>query len=139
MAAKEGVEKTKLLAEGRDAGVNFAAVQKLTRQAPLPGINSSLSKQVFGADISKGIAYVGAPSDAGGYTIVRVVKASDAPASNPEQLKSIAQRLSSQASGDINNAYLTALKDSIKVEMKKGVVDAKKVDPIELDTSPKKS
>jgi peptidyl-prolyl cis-trans isomerase D len=139
MAAKEGVEKTKLLADGRDAGLTFTPVQKLTRQAPLPGVNSSLSKQVFAADIAKGMAYVGAPSDAGGYTIVRVVKASDAPASNPEQLKSIAQRLSGQASGDVNNAYLTALKDSIKVEIKKGVVDAKKTDPSATDTSPKKS
>jgi peptidyl-prolyl cis-trans isomerase D len=129
LATKEGVEKTKQLAEGRDAGLTFSAVQKLTRQAPLPGINANLSKQVFGADISKGIAYVGAPSDAGGFSIVRVVKAIEPAAPNADQLKSVAQRLSGQASGDINNAYLTALKDSIKVEMKKGVADAKKADP----------
>jgi peptidyl-prolyl cis-trans isomerase D len=138
MAVKEGVEKTKLVASGKDAGLSFGPVQKLTRQSGAPGINSTLSKQTFAADISKGIAYVGAPTDAGGYSVVRVVKAVEPQPPTPDQLKSVAQRLSGQNGSDVNNAYLTALKDSIKVEMKKGVNAAKPEDAKAAGAAPKK-
>jgi peptidyl-prolyl cis-trans isomerase D len=128
LATKEGIEKTKTVANGGEAGLTFAAVQKLTRQGTVPGVNAALSKQAFAVDISKGIAYVGAPSDAGGYSIVRVVKAIEAEAANAEKLKGISQRLVGQSGADVTNAYLTALKDSIKVEIKKGAVPAKKDD-----------
>jgi peptidyl-prolyl cis-trans isomerase D len=128
LATKDGVEKTKLAANGSDAGLSFGAAQKLTRQSQVPGVNASLSKQVFAADVSKGLAYVGAPSDAGGFSVVRVVKAIDAEVANAEKIKGVAQRLAQQSSADINNAYLTSLKDSIKVEIKKGVTPAKAVD-----------
>jgi peptidyl-prolyl cis-trans isomerase D len=126
LAAKEGVEKTRAAANGDVGGLTFGAIQKLTRQGAAPGVNANLSKQVFGTDVSKGPAYVGAPSDAGGYSVVRVVKAVDAEVANAEKLKGIAQRLVGQTNGDITNAYLTSLKDSIKVEMKKGVTATKK-------------
>jgi peptidyl-prolyl cis-trans isomerase D len=129
LATKDGIEKTKLAANGSDAGLTFGAVQKLTRQSQVPGVNASLSKQVFAADVSKGLAYVGAPSDAGGFSVVRVVKAIDAEVANAEKIKGVAQRLAQQSSADINNAYLTSLKDSIKVEIKKGVAPAKAADP----------
>jgi peptidyl-prolyl cis-trans isomerase D len=129
LAVKDGVEKTKTVANGADAGLTFGATQKLTRQSQVPGVNANLAKQVFAADVSKGIAYLGAPSDAGGYSIVRVVKAVEPEIANAEKIKGVAQRLAQQSNADINNAYLTALKDSIKVEIKKGVTPAKSADP----------
>jgi peptidyl-prolyl cis-trans isomerase D len=142
MAVSEGIEKTKAVAAGRDVGLTFGAVQKLTRQGSVPGVNANLSKQVFSADLSKGLAVVGAASDAGGYSIVRVLKTIDAEAATPDKLKSVAQRLTGQSGNDISNAYLTSLKDSIKVEMKKGVAAAKKDDAASTDapkTPPAKS
>jgi hypothetical protein len=59
---------------------------------------------------------------------VRVVKAIEADTANAEKLKGVAQRLVGQSSNDVSNAYLTSLKDSIKVEIKKGVADTKKDD-----------
>jgi peptidyl-prolyl cis-trans isomerase D len=128
LAAKEGAEKTKAVANGNASGLTFGAVSKLTRQGGVAGVNSNLSKLVFAADVSKGPAYVGAPSDAGGYSIVRVTKAIEAETANAEKLKGIAQRLVGQSGNDVSNAYLTALKDSIKVEIKKGATPAKKDD-----------
>ncbi|MGL4231167.1 MAG: SurA N-terminal domain-containing protein [Casimicrobium sp.] len=141
LAAKEGAEKTKAIANGaKDVGVNFAAVTKLTRQGGAPGVNANLAKQIFAADVSKGPAFVGAASDAGGYSIVRVVKAIDAEAANAEKLKGIAQRLVGQSGADISNAYLTALKDSIKVEIKKGALaPAAKPDDAGAPATPPKS
>jgi peptidyl-prolyl cis-trans isomerase D len=129
LATKDGIEKTKAAASGANAGLVFGAPQKLTRQSSLPGVNANLAKQVFAADVSKGIAYVGGPSDAGGYGVVRVLKTIDAEPANAEKIKGIAQRLVQQSGGDINNAYLTSLKDSIKVEIKKGVTPAKSDEP----------
>jgi peptidyl-prolyl cis-trans isomerase D len=128
LAAKEGAEKAKAAASGNAAGLTFGAVQKLTRQGGAAGVNANLSKQIFATDVSKGAAYVAGPSDNGGYSIVRVVKAIEADTANAEKLKGVAQRLVGQSSNDVSNAYLTSLKDSIKVEIKKGVADTKKVD-----------
>lgn len=128
LAAKDGAEKLKAVASGSSAGLNFGVVQKLTRQGSQPGVNANLSKQVFAADLSKGAAHVGAASDSGGYSVVRVVKVIEADVTNPEKLKGVSQRLVGQSSNDVSNAYLTALKDSIRVEIKKGVADAKKDD-----------
>jgi peptidyl-prolyl cis-trans isomerase D len=135
LATKEGIEKTKAVANGDASGLTFGAVQKLTRQGNVAGVNANLSKQIFAADISKGVAYAGAPSDAGGYSIVRVVKGIEAETANAEKLKGIAQRLVGQSGNDVTNAYLTSLKDSIKVEMKKGATPAKKDEATGGDTS----
>ncbi len=139
LVAKDGIEKTKAVAEGSaTTGLVFGAPTKVTRQAGAPGLNTALLKQVFGADSTKGPAYVGAPSDAGGYSIVRVVKSIDAEAATGDKLKGIAQRLVGQSGADVTNAYLSALKDSIKVEIKKGVNDAKKTDAAGATPAPAK-
>jgi peptidyl-prolyl cis-trans isomerase D len=129
LAVKDGIEKTKAVANGANVGLTFGPAQKLTRQSPLPGVNANLTKQVFAVDVSKGVGYVGGPSDAGGYGIVRVLKAIEPEAANAEKIKGVAQRLVQQSSSDINNAYLTSLKDSIKVEIKKGITPAKSEEP----------
>jgi len=129
LAAKAGAEKLTATATGGQAGLTFGAAQKLLRQAPLPNVNQALAKQVFAADISKGPAYVGGTNDAGGYTIAKVVKVVDAEASTPDKTKALAQRLAGQGSGDLTNAYLGALKDRIKVEIKKGAIQEKAAEP----------
>ncbi len=129
LAAKEGVEKVKAVSNGaNDASLAFGAASKITRQSNVGGVNASLLKQLFAADVSKGVAYVGAPTDAGGYSVVRVLRAIEPEAANAEKLKSVAQRISGQAGSDVTNAYLTSLKDSIKVELKKGASVVKKDD-----------
>ncbi len=121
LAAKAGAEKVAAVAAGNDSGLSFGATQKLLRQAPVANVNQSLSKQVFAADLSKGGAVVGGANDAGGYTVVKVLKVVDPEAATADKLKSLAQRLSGQSGGDLTNAYLGALKEHIKVEVKKGV------------------
>ncbi|TAG84289.1 MAG: peptidylprolyl isomerase [Betaproteobacteria bacterium] len=139
LAAKDGAEKTQALLAGSTAtGLVFGAPAKVTRQSGAPGINAALLKQVFAADTAKGPAYVGAPSDTGGYSVVRVVKAIEAEAATGEKLKGVAQRLAGQSGADVTNAYLTALKDSIKVEIKKGIGDAKKADAASGTPAPAK-
>jgi len=125
LAAKAGAERVAALAAGKDANLTFGAAQKLVRQASLPNVNPALAKQVFAADLSKGPVVVGGPNDAGGYSVVKVQKVVEPEPATADKLKSLGQRLASQGGGDLSAAYLGALKDRIKVEVKKGAVTEK--------------
>ena len=125
LAAKAGAEKLALLAAGKDAGVTFAAAQKLLRQQPAPNINQALLKSVFAADLSKGEATAGGANDSGGYTLVKVLKVVQPEALAADKAKSLAQRLSGQNAGDLSNAYIGALKERVKVDIKKGAIPDK--------------
>lgn len=124
LAAKSGAEKLAALAAGKDAGLTFGAAQKLTRQSPLPNVNQALAKVVFATDVSNGPAAVGGGNDAGGYTVARVLKVIAAEAANPEKLKSLSQRLTGQNGADLSTAYLAALKERIKVDVKNNAIPA---------------
>ncbi len=124
LAAKSGAEKLAALSAGKDAGLTFGPAQKLTRQAPLPNVNQALAKSVFAVDVSKGPTAVGGANDAGGYTVAKVLKVIEPEAANAEKLKSLGQRLTGQGGADLSNAYLVALKERIKVEIKNNAIPA---------------
>ncbi len=124
LAAKAGAEKLAVLSAGKDAGLTFGPAQKLTRQAPLPNVNQALAKVVFAVDVSKGPAVVGGANDAGGYTVARVLKVIEPEVANADKMKSLSQRLTGQGGADLANAYLVALKERIKVEMKNSTAPA---------------
>ena len=125
LALKAGAEKLAAAKLGNDAGLTFSPVQKLMRQTPVPNVNQALSKITFAADLSKGAAVVGGTNDAGGYSIAKVLKVVEPEAATAEKLKSLSQRLASQSGGDLTNSYLAALKEHIKVEVKKGAIPDK--------------
>ena len=63
-------------------------------------------------------------NDAGGYTVAKVLKVIEPEAANAEKLKSLGQRLTGQGGADLSNAYLVALKERIKVEIKNSAIPA---------------
>ena len=125
LAAKAGAEKLAAAKSGNEAGLAFSPVQKLLRQSPLPNVNQPLAKLVFAADVTKGPTVVGGSNDAGGYTIAKVIKVVEPEAAAADKLKSLGQRLAGQGGADLTNAYLGALKEHIKVEIKKGAIPDK--------------
>lgn len=125
LALKAGGEKLAAAKSGNEAGLTFSPLQKLLRQAALPNVNQALSKAVFAADVSKSPAIIGGANDAGGFTVVKVIKVVEPEATTPDKLKSLSQRLSGQGGGDLTNAYLGALKDRVKVVVKKGAIPEK--------------
>ena len=125
LAVKAGAEKLAAAQSGNDSGLSFSPVQKLLRQSPLPNVNQALSKAVFAADVSKTGIVVGGTNDGGGYSIAKVLKVVEPEAATPEKLKSLSQRLAGQSGGDLTNSYLAALKEHIKVEVKKGAIPDK--------------
>ena len=125
LAVKAGTEKLAAAKAGNDAGLTFSPAQKLLRQAPVPNVNQALSKSVFAVDLTKSPAVVGGTNDAGGYTIAKVLKVVEPEVATPDKLKSLSQRLAGQGGGDLTNSYLAALKEHIKVEVKKGAIPEK--------------
>ena len=142
LTTKDGAEKLKVIAAGgTDSSLTFSPAQKLLRQGGLPGVNATLTKEIFVADVGKGPAYVGGPNDANGYTIARVLNVVEPEFANAEKIKSLGQRLVGQSGADVTNAYLTALKDSIKVTIRPGGVTSKpSIDaPVDPKSAPSKS
>jgi peptidyl-prolyl cis-trans isomerase D len=139
LAAKAGAEKLAAAKSGNDTGLTFSPVQKLLRQSPVPNVNAALSKQIFAADLSKSPAVVGGTNDAGGYSIAKVIKVVEPEAATPDKLKSLGQRLAGQGGGDLTNSYLAALKERIKVTVKKGAIPEKsdKLDKADKAAEPK--
>ncbi len=125
LALKAGGEKLAAAKSGNEAGLTFSPLQKLLRQAALPNVNQALSKSVFAVDVSKAPAILGGANDAGGYTVVKVIRVVEPEATTPDKLKSLSQRLAGQGGGDLTNAYLGALKDRVKVVVKKGAIPEK--------------
>ncbi len=125
LAIKAGAEKLTAAKSGNETGLVFSAAQKLLRQTSVPNVNQALAKTVFAADVSKGATVVGGANDAGGYTVVKVLKVIEPEAATPDKLKSLSQRLAGQGGGDLTNSYLAALKENIKVVVKKGTVSEK--------------
>ena len=125
LALKAGAEKLIAAKAGNDAGLTFSPVQKLLRQTPVPNVNQALSKSVFAADVSKSATVVGGTNDAGGYTIAKVLKVVEPEAATPDKLKSLNQRLAGQSGADLTTSYLAALKEHIKVQVKKGAIPDK--------------
>jgi peptidyl-prolyl cis-trans isomerase D len=133
LTLKIGQEKLKAIAGGAaDTALTFSPVQTLLRQRGSPGINAALTKEIFAADVSKGVAYVGGANDGGGYTITRVVKVVEPEIADAEKNKSLSQRLVGQNGADVTTAYLTALKDSIKVQIRPGAINK----PAPVDGAP---
>ena len=125
LAVKAAIEKVAAAKAGNEAGLTFTPAQKLLRQSPLPNVNQALSKSIFATDVSKGPAITGGGNDAGGYTVVKVLKLVEPDAATPDKLKSLNQRLAAQSGGDLTTSYLGALKDRVKVVLKKGAVPEK--------------
>jgi peptidyl-prolyl cis-trans isomerase D len=133
LAKKAGAEKVALVKGGNDSGLTFTPAQKLLRQASVPSVNAALAKAIFAADISAGLAVVGGPNDAGGYTISKVLKTVEPETATSDKLKSLNQRLTGQGGAELNNSYLAALKDRVKVVLKKGATldKSEKTDKVE--------
>ncbi|MBC7708426.1 MAG: SurA N-terminal domain-containing protein [Rhizobacter sp.] len=136
LAVKAGIENVASAKLGNEAGLTFTPAQKLLRQSPLPNVNQALSKSIFAVDLSKGTAIAGGANDAGGYTVVKVLKVIEPETATPEKLKSLNQRLAGQGGGDLTSSYLSALKDRVKVVLKKGAL-AEKTDKSEKAVEPK--
>jgi peptidyl-prolyl cis-trans isomerase D len=125
MAQKAGREKLALLAQGKDAGLNFDKPVTLTRNQTQPGFPPEALKQIFDANDRKLPAYAGAANERGGFSIYKVEKVIDAPAPDAAKLAAASARVGSEIGRELMTAYLAGLKADTEVKINQAALEKK--------------
>jgi peptidyl-prolyl cis-trans isomerase D len=128
LAKKAGRDKLALLEAGKtdkEAGVTFSKPALLTRNRPQPGFTNEGITRIFQTDPTKLPAYVGTPSDSGGFAIYRVVKVISPPEVDPAKIAAARARIGEMQSRELFDAYVNTLKDKAKVVINQANLEKK--------------
>jgi peptidyl-prolyl cis-trans isomerase D len=120
LAVKQGKEALAKLQQGGDAGVAFGAPLLVSRQKPT-GLPESAVRPVFQANAAKLPAYVGIDNPRGGYTLVKIARIVDLPATTDAQLRTYGDQLRQLAAQEQLSAYLASSREreGVKVNAEK--------------------
>ena len=128
LAKKAGREKLALLEAGKsdkEAGVAFSKPALLARNRPQPGFTNEGITRIFQADPAKLPAYVGTPSEGGGFAIYRIVKVIAPPEVDPAKIAAARARIGEMQSREVFEAYVNTLKDKAKVVINQANLEKK--------------
>jgi len=128
LAQKAGREKLALLEQGksdRDVSLQFAKPQPIARGRAQTGFSPDAVTRIFQADATKLPAYVGAPSEQGGFAIYRIVKVVQPPEPDAAKLAAAKGRIGEMQNREVFDAYVNALKAKAKVEINQTNLDKK--------------
>jgi peptidyl-prolyl cis-trans isomerase D len=112
-----GKEKLALLQQGKDAGLVFGKPVSLTRNQVQPGFPPDALLSIFHADPAKLPAYVGTPTEGGGYSIYKVAQVTTPPAPDAARVAAFNGRIGEQLGREMFNAYIASLKAKADVKI----------------------
>lgn len=120
LAAAEGQAALEKLKKGEAVKLNWSATQPvslLRRQ----GLHPQGAQAVFGADVSKLPAYVGADAPQGRFVIYRISKVNDIGNVDPQRKKALSKQLAEMAGQEQYLAYMTSLRQraNVKIDRKR--------------------
>ena len=115
LAQKEGMARLEQLRKGGDAGLTWGKPREVSRR-DAKGLAPELARQVVAADVSKLPAYVGVPSQEGGYVLLRISKVTEAPAA--ERSADTGQRLAAALGTAQYQAYVASLRSRADIEVR---------------------
>ena len=124
LAAKDGAARLAELQQGKAVNLAFDKPREFNRQQRQPGFTDEGINAIFRANATKLPAYVGAPNDKGGYSIYRITKVIDPPATD-DAVKSAVAQLSGQVNREVFQAYIGALKAKTDVVIHQQNLDKK--------------
>ncbi len=117
LAQAAGKEKLAQLQAGKDAGIVFGKPVSLTRNQAQPGFPPESLLGIFHADPAKLPAYVGTPSEDGGYSIYKVTQVITGPAPDAARVAAFNGRIGEQLGREMFNAYVASLKAKANVKI----------------------
>jgi peptidyl-prolyl cis-trans isomerase D len=117
LAQAAGKEKLALLEQSKDAGVTFGKPVTLTRNQAQPGFPPDALLRIFQADTAKLPAYVGAPSESGGFSIYKLLQVIRPPPPDAARIVAFDSRIGEQLGREMFNAYLASLKAKADVKI----------------------
>jgi peptidyl-prolyl cis-trans isomerase D len=115
LAQKEGMAKLEQLRKGESAGLSWGAPRTVSRRDP-KGLSQDLLRHAVAADVSKLPAYVGVPSQEGGYVLLRISKVTEAEGS--EQPADASQRAAALVGAAQYQAFVASLRSQADIEIK---------------------
>jgi len=128
LAQKAGREKLALLERGksdRDLGLGFGKPVSVARGRMEPGFPPDALARIFQVDPAKLPAYVGAPSEQGGFSIYRLVKVVQPPEPDAAKLAAAKSRVADMQNREVFDAYVAALKAKANVRVNQKNLDKK--------------
>jgi peptidyl-prolyl cis-trans isomerase D len=128
MAQKAGLEKLKLLEEGKsekDVGVTFGKPITVGRGQFQAGLPPDVLTRVFQANPDKLPAYAGATNERGGFSIAKVLKVNTPSDSDKARVDMASSRLSDQLGRELLAAYIASLKAKADVKINQANLDKK--------------
>jgi peptidyl-prolyl cis-trans isomerase D len=115
LAQKDGMAKLEQLRKGEAAGLTWSAPRTVSRRDS-KGLAPDLLRQAVAADVSKLPAFVGVPTQEGGYALLRISKVTEAgPA---EMAADAAQRAAAMLGQAQYQAYVASLRSQADIEVK---------------------
>ena len=128
LAQKAGAEKLAQLQGGKPdnaVGLTFAKPVSISRNQPAPGFTPDALAKVFQAAATKLPQYVSAVDDNGAYAIYKVIKVTDAPATDTARVTAAANRVGADVGRELLNAYLASLKAGADVKINQAALEKK--------------
>lgn len=124
LAAQEGRQQLEQLRQGKEAHVQWAPAQLVSR-ADAKGLTDAQVRQVYKADTTKLPSYTGVEAAGGGYMLLRITKVVNPAAVDRAQQKSLGDGLAQMLGEEQFAAYLASLKQKTKVRIKKDAIERK--------------
>jgi peptidyl-prolyl cis-trans isomerase D len=115
LAQKDGMAKLERLRKGDGAGLTWGAPRTVSRR-DAKGLQPDLARQAVAADVSKLPAYVGVPSQDGGYVLLRISKVIEAEAA--EKAADAGQRAAATLGTAQYQAYVASLRGQASIELR---------------------
>ena len=115
-----GTQKLSQLREGKtegDVGLAFGPPIRVDRNRQQPTIPADALKQIFQADATKLPQYVGAPNEAGGFSVYKLIQVIAPPAADEAKLTAAGNRIGEQLSRELFTAYLETLKGKTPIKI----------------------
>ncbi len=128
MVQKVGREKLALLEQGKsdkEAGVTFAPPVTLNRNQVQAGYPRDALTKIFQVVATQMPKYTGVTSDAGGYSIYKILKVIAPAAPDPEKVNSANAQIGDQMGRELLTAYLAALKAKTDVKINQANLEKK--------------
>jgi len=115
LAQKDGMAKLEQLRKGEAAGLSWGAPRIVSRR-DAKGLAPDLLRQAVAADVGKLPAYVGVPSQEGGYVLLRISRVIEAEAS--ERAADAGQRAAAALGAAQFQAFVASLRSRADIELK---------------------
>lgn len=125
LAVKEGKEKLALLAQDKDAALDWGKPVLASRRQVPGGMPEAIFTEVFKASVAKLPAYVGAKNPQGGYLLARIDKTIEVDKIDDAKRRAYAQQIEQMLGQEALGAFVASLKKQADIKIRQEALEKK--------------